>query len=150
MLKQMGTDIGSLCQEKNIAYGDSFAKSGDILKILYPDGIQPDQYQDALGIIRVIDKLFRLATDKDAFGESPWKDIAGYGILGAVQDAQPKDKEGGWVTMTDFDGHSYTQPKITKSCIDCDFERVPLDEMPCKKCNLHPVKPHHSGYNLKA
>lgn len=83
---EMGKLLGELTQMKNTAYGDSFAKSGEILAILYPKGIAPDQYRDALAIVRVIDKLFRIATRKDAFGESPWKDIAGYGILGAVTD----------------------------------------------------------------
>jgi hypothetical protein len=35
-----------------------------------------------LAVTRIVDKLFRIATDKDAFGENPFKDIAGYGILG--------------------------------------------------------------------
>lgn len=79
--EEMGADIGALVDVKNKAYGDSFAKSGDILKLLYPDGIKPDQYKDMLYIIRVIDKLFRIATNKDAFGENPARDIAGYSIL---------------------------------------------------------------------
>ncbi len=41
-----------------------------------------------LAITRIIDKLFRIATKKDAFGESPFKDIAGYGILGISNDDQ--------------------------------------------------------------
>ena len=57
-----------------------------ILKILYPDGIEPSQYRDMLAITRIIDKLFRIATDKDALGENPFKDIAGYGILGVAND----------------------------------------------------------------
>lgn len=83
---EMGKLLGELTQMKNAAYGDSFDKSGAILELLYPHGIHPAQYRDALAIVRVIDKLFRIATRKDAFGESPWKDIAGYGILGAVAD----------------------------------------------------------------
>jgi len=39
-----------------------------------------------LAITRVLDKLFRLATRKDAFGESPWNDICGYAILGIASD----------------------------------------------------------------
>lgn len=83
---EMAKAIGELTQEKNAAYGDSFEKSGKILELLYPNGIQPSQYKDALGVVRVVDKLFRIATRKDAFGESPWKDICGYGLLGAVGD----------------------------------------------------------------
>ncbi len=80
--ENIGKLIGKLVDEKNAAYGSSFAESHKILSVLYPDGIKPEQYTDALAIIRVIDKLFRIATSKDAFGESPWQDIAGYGILG--------------------------------------------------------------------
>lgn len=81
--EEIGKSIGILVAEKNKAYGDSFFKAGNILKELYPNGIGPDEYQNMLAIIRVIDKLFRLATNKDAFGESPWNDICGYAILGA-------------------------------------------------------------------
>jgi len=80
--ENIGKNIGKLVDEKNAAYGSSFAEAHKILSVLYPNGIKPEQYTDALAIIRVIDKLFRIATSKDAFGESPWQDIAGYGILG--------------------------------------------------------------------
>ena len=80
--EKIGTDIGKLVDQKNAAYGSSFEKSEHILKILYPDGINPDQYGNMLAVTRIVDKLFRIATDKDAFGENPFKDIAGYGILG--------------------------------------------------------------------
>jgi hypothetical protein len=84
--KDIGTDIGSLVEQKNKAYGSSFEKSAEIIKILYPDGVKPEQYTDLLAITRVLDKLFRIATKKDAFGESPWQDIAGYAILGVSKD----------------------------------------------------------------
>lgn len=90
---QIGTEIGNLVDQKNAAYGSSFAECHKILSVLYPNGIKPEQYTDALGIIRVIDKLFRIATAKDAFGESPWKDIAGYAILGVAN----ADKEKKWI-----------------------------------------------------
>lgn len=83
--EEIGEKLGQLVAQKNAAYGSAFDKSGEILRVLYPNGIRPDQYTDALGTIRVIDKLFRIATAKDAFGESPWQDIAGYGILGAAR-----------------------------------------------------------------
>lgn len=82
--EEVGQSIGRLVDEKNRAYGDSFRMSGDVLRILYPDGIRPEQYDDALAITRITDKLFRIASQKDAFGESPYQDIAGYGILGTV------------------------------------------------------------------
>jgi len=87
---QIGTKIGELVAAKNAAYGDSFAKSAAMLKLLYPDGILPEQYIDALSIVRIIDKLFRIATQKEAFGEDPFEDIGGYSILSI---ANHKDKK---------------------------------------------------------
>ena len=86
--QKIGTEIGKLVDSKNNAYGDSFKKSEQILKVLYPKGVQPDQYQDMLAITRILDKLFRIATRKEAFNESPFKDIAGYGLLGALNDEE--------------------------------------------------------------
>ncbi len=81
--KELGMRIGALVEEKQKAYGDSFGKAGPIMEILYPDGIRLDKLKDALVVVRIIDKLSRIATDKDALGESPFMDIAGYGLLGA-------------------------------------------------------------------
>ena len=90
----LGKSIGELVQSKNSAYGDSFSNSGKILAILYPNGVKPEQYTDMLTVVRILDKLARVATRKDAFGESPFKDIAGYGILGYAKDGGPKKVDG--------------------------------------------------------
>lgn len=87
--RRVAAEIGDLVAEKNAAYGSSFERAGEILRVLYPSGIAPEQYGDALAIVRVIDKLFRIATRKDAFNESPWRDVAGYGVLGAAKDEKP-------------------------------------------------------------
>lgn len=83
--EELGIEIGRLVDEKQAAYGDSFGKAGDVLRILYPDGLKPGDYDDMLAVVRIVDKLFRIATDRDALGESPFKDIAGYGLLGAAR-----------------------------------------------------------------
>ena len=70
--EKIATEIGKLVDEKDATYGSSFLKSEKILKILYPNGIEPSQYKDMLAITRIIDKLFRIATKKDAFGENPF------------------------------------------------------------------------------
>ena len=90
--ENIGLETGRLVAEKNKKYGDSFAKSGEVLRIYYPDGIKPDQYGDLLAMVRIIDKQFRIATDRDALGESPWVDITGYGILAQKKDLN-KSKE---------------------------------------------------------
>ncbi|WP_121605336.1 hypothetical protein [Virgibacillus sp. Bac332] len=75
-----GKQIGKLVDEKNKQYGDAFSKSGDFLKILYPDGIKPEQYKDVLVLVRIFDKQMRIANGNQG-EENAYQDIAGYGIL---------------------------------------------------------------------
>ncbi len=85
--EEIGTQIGQLVTEKNAAYGSSFLKVGEFLKLLYPNGVAPEQYTDMLLLVRIFDKQIRIATNKNAFNEEPYKDIAGYGILGVAKDS---------------------------------------------------------------
>ena len=78
----IGKRIGELVEKKQIAYGNSFGESYKVLEILYPDGVAVSQYKYMLCIIRIIDKLFRISNQKEAFGENPFEDIVGYGLLG--------------------------------------------------------------------
>lgn len=84
--KELAERIGNLVDDKNAAYGSSFDQAGDFLKLLYPDGIPVASYTDMLCVVRIFDKLKRIATRKDAFGESPYGDIVGYGLLGLYKD----------------------------------------------------------------
>lgn len=85
--------IASIVSEKQTAYGNSFGQSGEILRILYPNGIKPSQYNDMLAITRIIDKLFRIATNKDAFGENPWQDICGYALLSVSKEEENNEED---------------------------------------------------------
>jgi len=78
----IGWNVGQLVFGKQKAYGDSFGRSGECLRQMYPDGIKPEQYDDLLTIARILDKLFRIANDPKAFEENPYQDIVGYGLLG--------------------------------------------------------------------
>ncbi len=82
-LRRICTDLGATLAEKNIAYGSSFARSGEILAILYPNGVRADQMRDMQLLSRIVDKMFRVANKvdgKDRGGESPFLDIAGYAV----------------------------------------------------------------------
>jgi hypothetical protein len=91
--KEIAKEIGDLVTKKNKAYGNSFEKCEEFLKILYPDGAGPEQYGDMLCIIRMFDKFMRIATSKDALGENPYEDVAGYAILAIRRDLKKKDKK---------------------------------------------------------
>lgn len=118
---KLGQEIGELVQSKNKAYGSSFSKSGDILAILYPSGVRPGQYTDMLAIVRIVDKLFRIATDKDALGEDPWRDVAGYALLSAARRPVPDDV---LVKLRD-------EPM----CLECGINRIPIgNSYACHGC----------------
>ena len=89
--EQLGASVGNLVQEKQKAYGDSFGRSGECLRQMLPDGIEPEQHDDLLTIARILDKLFRIANNKDAFNENPYQDIVGYGLLGMKRHAEHND-----------------------------------------------------------
>lgn len=86
-LRQLGLFVTTNTIDKNRKYGDAARRVTDLLYVLYPDGITPDQYPNALLLIRLLDKVVRLASYTperlDADDESPWIDVAGYGVLGA-------------------------------------------------------------------
>jgi hypothetical protein len=87
--------VGALVDEKNKAYGNSFDAAGDFLRLLWPEGCPPEQFDDLLAMARIFDKMKRIATDRDAFGESPYQDIAGYGILGLYRVERLKEVKKG-------------------------------------------------------
>ena len=91
--------LGRLVESKQRQYGDSAGRAGQIMRVLYPEGVAPHQYDDALLVVRVLDKLSRIAQrgadGRDLGGESPWQDIAGYGLLGMAKDAGLRDDPSG-------------------------------------------------------
>ena len=83
--QELATDIGTLVEEKNKAYGSAFDKAGDFMRILYPEGIKPEQYKDMLCTVRIFDKLMRIATSYEGTEEKKveaYSDINGYSLLG--------------------------------------------------------------------
>lgn len=99
-------ELGKLVETKQEQYGDSWGKAGKILAILYPDGVKPEQYHTFLGIVRVLDKICRLAAGNKG-DENAWEDLAGYGLLGAVggeknvSPAMPEVRQGSGSGETD-------------------------------------------------
>ena len=84
-ISDIAKNVRDIVITKNETYGDSVSKSAKLMHVLYPDGIAPSHYDDAHLIIRVLDKLSRLASadiTKRAKYDA-WQDIAGYGIIGA-------------------------------------------------------------------
>ncbi len=73
--------LGEVVDLKNVRYGNSVERSADILRVLYPAGVPISAYRDMLLVVRIIDKLGRIA---NGARQDSYSDIAGYGILGAI------------------------------------------------------------------
>lgn len=91
---QITDELGKLVIEKNNSYGSAYALCATYLELLFPNGVHPTRYTDMLLLVRMFDKQMRIARRKDAFGESPYKDLAGYSVLGIHKD-QPFEKKDG-------------------------------------------------------
>lgn len=110
---QAAVRVANLVREKNLAYGDSFGKSGAVMKLLYPSGVSLDQMDDFLTMTRVLDKMFRIANQKDAFGENPWQDIMGYALLAITKDVDRENKKSDTVK---HDKNTNTKHRCFGSC----------------------------------
>ena len=84
--EKIANELATLLKEKNEAYGNAFDKTTAILTLLYPNGIKVEQFKDVHVLIRMLDKVARIARDNDPLGESPYMDIAGYSILALARD----------------------------------------------------------------
>jgi hypothetical protein len=56
--ESIGWNVGELVSAKQRAYGDSFGRSGECLRQMFPNGIKPEQYDDLLTIARILDKNY--------------------------------------------------------------------------------------------
>ena len=91
--KELSAEIGELVERKNKAYGNSFATCAKALELLHPEGIPVEKYQDVLIFVRMWDKHSRIAHEKEAFDESPYRDLCGYSLLGWDSDEAEKEKK---------------------------------------------------------
>jgi len=81
-LKQIASDVAIIVEEKNREYGGAFQKVSEILSILFPNGIPRSKYHDVAILVRVLDKICRIATANDKnVKKDAWLDITGYGLL---------------------------------------------------------------------
>ena len=80
--KELAEEIGEIVTQKNAVYGNSFVTVAKAMELLYPNGIPVKSYQDVLLFARMWDKHSRIATDKDALDENPYRDLCGYALCG--------------------------------------------------------------------
>ena len=97
LLKQITEELTTIVLEKDKMYGSAIEKGAEIFKTLYPNGIKVEQYQDALLLVRTIDKICRIANrtsdNREREEETPWLDVAGYAIRAIFQDVSNDEEE---------------------------------------------------------
>ncbi len=81
----MCSELATQAETKREAYGENLSNSRKFLEVLYPEGIPPSAYHEAMVMLRIFDKFCRRANKhRDPKGwaeqENPWLDVAGYGI----------------------------------------------------------------------
>ena len=77
----IASELAEMLTDKNRKYGDSYARMAHVLPIFYPEGVPGNHLLDAVFILRIIDKLMRIASAQSDDEEDPVADIAGYAIL---------------------------------------------------------------------
>ena len=84
-LDMVNERVFNTVMSKNKTYGNSYSKSATLLAILYPS-IGIHQYVDAHVIIRMLDKLSRIASGDIEVEQKldAWIDLAGYAMLAAT------------------------------------------------------------------
>ena len=91
--EKLGLELGKLVDEKQMAYGDAVTVCQKVLEVhleRYYDSsggfyrISPALLEHIIRQVRIIDKQCRIFSNPegDLMGESPYMDIAGYGLLG--------------------------------------------------------------------
>jgi hypothetical protein len=78
--EDIGKKVGHLVFQKQIQYGNSFGTCHKFLELLYPYGMTPEHYPEMLTMVRVFDKLMRVAKGNQG-DENAWQDICGYALL---------------------------------------------------------------------
>lgn len=96
--EQLGQEIGVLTDNKQKAYGNSVDKTFELMKVFLreyrnEDGtytIPESLLRHLLLQVRIIDKQNRIFSnpDGDLMNESPYKDLAGYSLIGVNMSAQ--------------------------------------------------------------
>ncbi len=81
-VRSIAYDVAVIVEEKNREYGSAFKKVSHILSILFPNGIPQKKYHDVAILVRVLDKVCRIANANEVgVRKDAWLDICGYALI---------------------------------------------------------------------
>ena len=91
LIFEVGEKLTNKVAEKNNAYGSAFEQITLMLLQLFPNGIPPEKYGDVSILIRLLDKVCRIANSQENFNnEDAWDDIMGYAMVARVSKLKEK------------------------------------------------------------
>lgn len=73
--------VAELVLQKQKEYGNGVLRSNRMMLQLFPDGIPAAKYRDAFTLVRLMDKISKIAADENSATGEPWRDIAAYSLL---------------------------------------------------------------------
>jgi len=74
---EAGRDIA----DKASDFADSFTTAPQALRLLYPDGVKPDQLEDTATLIRIWDSMSKIAHCDDQKRDETYKEIFSFAVL---------------------------------------------------------------------
>ena len=83
--RAVAEEVAAEVEEKDRRYGRAVLRGVEVLKILYPEGVRPDQYADAFLTLRLFEKRSRIASAQDDDLEDARRDSLGYCLVDVVQ-----------------------------------------------------------------
>jgi len=93
LYEQLGARVGAVVDKKNLEYGDSINDTDGFLRVLFPCGIPIRAYKDVGLLVRIFDKMKRVAYG-NLGEENAWKDLVGYALLGYECSRREVEKDG--------------------------------------------------------
>jgi len=76
--ERIGDDVKRIVQRLEDHHGHSLGQTKEVLKLIYPRGIAPDQFGDAVQMVRVLDELFVIGNMEgvhDSERADMWKEL---------------------------------------------------------------------------
>jgi len=101
MCKIVGDELTNLIILKRRHYGRNLRTTATFLEILFPEGVPVTAYRHMGVVVRILDKIVRWANNMRRLAagdeledvENPLWDVAGYGLVTAVDDRMEAGKE---------------------------------------------------------
>jgi len=71
--EKLGQEAGAMVERRHAKHGDTYARAGSAMRLLFPKGIPSEQMNNALFLSRIWDQMVKASQDEGT--ESPYNEI---------------------------------------------------------------------------